>query len=197
VSKKIAQFLILFTTILLIIFFFKFYLTIEDKNSIEKKTNKNNQDVNDQVIDSDNSIIKGLKYEINLNKNNKYSITSNFNKIKYINNEEVVDMKEVTAVYVDKNNLPITITSDEAIYNNSTFNTIFKKNVKIDYQSNIITSNIINLDFKRDEINISENVKYFNEYGLMIADEIKIDLISKELFVYMKDAGKKVKFISK
>ena len=196
-SKKIAQFLILFTTVILIIFFFKFYLTIEDKNTIEKKTNINNQDVIDKVIDSDNSIIKGLKYEINLNKNNKYSIASNFNKIKYINNEEVIDMKEVTAVYVDKNNLPITITSDEAIYNNSTFNTIFKKNVKIDYQGNIITSNIINLDFKKEEINISEDVKYFNEYGLMIADEIKINLTSKELFVYMKDAGKKVKFISK
>ena len=179
-------------TFLLIFFFFKFYLVIEDENITEKKTNMNLQNTG-----SENSIIKGLVYEVNFDRNKKYLINSNYNKIEYIDSEEIVNMREVTAVFVDENNLTITINSDEAIYNNSTYNTVFKENVKINYQNNIIESDFLSLDTKKNEIYISKDVKYFNEYGKMIADEIKIDLISEEILIYMMDASKKVKFISK
>jgi hypothetical protein len=191
VRKKILQLLILFTVIILTFFFLKFYFIIDNEIVVKNKKNENTQ-----IVNNENSIIQGLKYEINLSKNKQYIITSNLSKINYINNEEVVSMEQVTGLFIIDNNLPIEINSDNANYNNSTYNTIFKNNVKINYQDNVIKSDKMTLDFKENKIKISENIKYFNDYGLMTADEIEIDLITKEVLIYMIESKKKVKFIS-
>lgn len=142
--KKILQLLILFTVIILTFFFLKFYFIIDNEIVVKNKKNENTQ-----IVNNENSIIQGLKYEINLSKNKQYIITSNLSKINYINNEEVVSMEQVTGLFIIDNNLPIEINSDNANYNNSTYNTIFKNNVKINYQDNVIKSDKNDSRFQR------------------------------------------------
>ena len=48
-------------------------------------------------------------------------------------------MQTVFAKFIDEKNLSLIITSDNAIYNNSNYNTKFSNNVKITYLNNEIT----------------------------------------------------------
>ena len=88
-------------------------------------------------------------------------------------------MYKVIAIFIDDTNIPITITSDEAIYNNSNYNTNFSKNIKHKYLDNIISSDKIDLNFQDNLITIYENVIYDGLKGSIIADNIKINLITK------------------
>ena len=81
---------------------------------------------------------KNLKYEVNLDHENRYIITAELSEISYENNNEMVEMQKVIAIFLDKNNIPTTITSDKAFFNSSDYDTKFRKNVNIEYLDNII-----------------------------------------------------------
>ena len=106
-------------------------------------------------------------------------------------------MQEVVALFIGESDIPIKITSDEAIYNNSTYFTSFKKNVKIEYLNNFITSNKIDLDFNNKNIIIKENVKYEGLQGSITSDNIQINLITKKIKMYMNEKNAKVKISTK
>ena len=57
---------------------------------------------------------------------------------------------------------------------------------------NIIFSNKIDLNFKENTILIYENVKYEGEQGTIRSDNIKINLITKKIQIYMNNKEKKV-----
>ena len=96
----------------------------------------------DQVenLENPNNLIKNLKYDVKFENNTQYTITSNLSEITYENDVEVVLMQTVKAIFKDKEDSILIITSDEAKFNNNTYNTHFKKNVKITYQDNSIQS---------------------------------------------------------
>ena len=106
-------------------------------------------------------------------------------------------MKVVTAVLTDENNITITVTSDDAIYNSTNYNSQFRNNVKIIYLDHIILSDKMDINFDENIANIYDNVFYEGVQGTLKSDNIKINLISKDIEIFMKESNDKVKIISK
>ena len=166
---------------------------------VEKEQPKVEIDIQEeqQVPNTENNLIKNLKYEVKLDQDNQYIITSDLSEITYENNFEVVKMQNVTAIFIDQSNIPIIVTSDHAIYNNSNYNTKFYDNGRIEYLNNFILSDNMDLDFNNNLITINENVEYNGIQGTIIADNVKIDLITKKIEIYMDDINDNVEITTK
>ena len=134
--KKAIQLILFLILIIISIIFYKIYLNEDTKPIVDLKTQENQND-----IVTENNLIKNLKYEVKLDQNNEYIITSDLSEITYENNIEVVRMQNVEAIFIDQSNIPLIVTSNQAIYNNSNYNTKFIENVRIEYLNNVILSN--------------------------------------------------------
>tara|TARA_B100000575_G_C23120608_1_gene648416 strand:- start:1601 stop:2176 length:576 start_codon:yes stop_codon:yes gene_type:complete len=189
--KKTVQSILFLFLILIAFLFYKTYFSSDNKiqtNLIDEK---------DQLeIEQENNLIKNLKYDVNFDNNRKYIITADLSELTYDQNVEVINMKKVIAIFIDENNIPLTITADEAIYNNSTYNTNFSNNIKIEYLNNIIISDKLDIKFSENIVSIYENVKYEGLKGIISADNVIIDLISKNIKINMYDKEKKIEVIS-
>ena len=153
--KKFIQLILFLFLIIISIIFYKIYFdNTKEPSTVSKIQNDNS------LTNTENNLIKNLKYEIKLNQDNQYIITSDLSEITYENNIEIVKMQNVEAIFIDQTNIPIIVTSDQAIYNNSSYNTKFNKNVKIKYLDNLILSDYMGLDFNNNLITINKNVKY-------------------------------------
>ena len=190
--KRIIQLILFFIIILTSIIFYQTYLKEIKKTSIiiDKTQNK-------IIEENQNNLIQNLKYEVRLDQNNQYIITSDLSEITYENDIEIVKMQKVTAIFLDGKNIPLTITSDKAIYNNSNYNTNFSDNIQIEYLNNVIISDKMDLDFKNNVINIFGNVQYDGIQGSVKTDNIKINLITKKIDIYMNKYNKNVEVITK
>ena len=100
-KKIIKLILFLLLTIILIIFYTVYF----GGNKNIKIDTSEEQSI---TVPKDN-LIKNLKYEVNLDKKNKYVITSNLSKITYENSVEVVKMQKVVAIFTDQENIPLII----------------------------------------------------------------------------------------
>ena len=185
--------ILLSVLLFILIIFYNLYFKEDDKVEIEKQISTNQISTN-QV---GNNIIKNLKYEITLNQNNDYIIEAELSELIYKDDVETVKMKKVEAFLIDKNNMPILVTSDDATYNNTNYYTNFKNNVEIKYLENIIYADNMTLDFKNNSISISDNVKYIGSDGVMKADNMKIDLITKKISIFMNNTSENVLINSK
>ncbi len=192
--------LILFSLIIFFsVIFYKIYF--KEKNSVDEKfevtPNLTLEESNNTSEESANNLIKDLKYSINLGQNNEYIINSDLSEITYKNDKsEIVNMQGVSAIIIDKNQVPIEITSDLAKYNNSNYETIFKKNVKIKYLNHEIFSDTMQFDFENQMIRIYKNVEYIGLLGHMSADNIDINLIINKIDIYMDGDKKNVELTS-
>ena len=91
-----------------------------------------------------------------------------------------------------KNSELIVITSNYGKYNTINYDTIFSKNVKIDYVDNIITGDYLDFSMLDNLLIISRNVVYKNLENTMKADVLEFDIKTKNTKIYMYDSKKKV-----
>ena len=197
--KKIIQLSLLFLLIIISILFYKTYFGLSEKNKIISSKEDINKDTNESSFTSDNqsNLIKNLRYNVNLDNNREYIIYSELSELRYENNVEIVKMEKVFGVFVDNTNLPINITSDSAVYNRTSSNTLFEKNVRIEYMDNLIMSDKLDLNFEKNIVSIYDNVVYEGIEGKMIADNIVVNLISKKIEIYMHNNLNKVEITMK
>jgi LPS export ABC transporter protein LptC len=181
--KKIIQLLIFVIVLISIFIFYKLYFY--DEVSIKlKKTSQIEEASSDKI---NNNTIENLKYNINLNEENSYSISSVSSEIKYVNNNEIVYMTKVEAIFLGKDKQPVKIISDFAVYNKLDNQTFFEKNVIIRYQSHSIFSNKMLINLKNNMANIYESVRYEGPNIELKADQINLNLITKKIDIYMDD----------
>ncbi len=191
--KKLIQ---LFIFLILIILSFLFYINFfkNDKTSdlreieLKEKTS---------LIESDNNLIKNLEYNVTFDNNTKYIINAELSELKYENGIEIVEMQYVTAIFNDKEGIPIIITSKNAIYNNSNYNTEFYDNVKVIYLNNKLLSERLNVNFSENIIKIYDNVVYEGLNGTIKSDNVKFDLITKNMEIFMQNNNEKVEISTK
>ena len=188
--KKLIQLSLTFFLIIISIIFYNTYFKKEEivvlKESQKTKDTKNN------LPQTTNNLIQNLKYEVNFGEKNNYKISSKLSELYYENDIEMVKMKDVIAVFEGKDNTIITLFADEAVYNNSNYNTNFKKNIRVEYLNNIIYSDKIDLEFNTNTITIYENVKYIGANGTLETDNLKINLITKKVDIYMENNNDEV-----
>ena len=193
--NRIIQLILFFVLVIIIYVFYSVYFKDKDKAEIQNtltvdvpKTQKEENLTNQEV----NNLIKNLKYEISIRENNDYKIQSELSEITYEGGSELILMTKVTAILTDENNNSVIITSDKARYNNTNYNTSFEDNVKIQYLNNIILADNMFLDFKENFISVKNNVKYNGSLGNLEADNIKINLITKKIDVFMNNTNENI-----
>ena len=97
--KRVIQ-LILISIVIISVYIFNNIYFSDDKNPVVDLDASSDQ-LSQQT---ENNLIKNLKYEVKLDKNNWYIITSGLSELTYIDNVELVEMREVIAKFIDKNN---------------------------------------------------------------------------------------------
>ena len=190
-NKKFIQLFLFFLLILISFFFYKKYFSSSEIAQNQDKTNK------EILIENENNLIKNLRYNVQFDNNTQYTITSELSEIFYKDDIEFVKMQTVFAKFVNEENIPLIIESDYAIYNNSNYNTEFSKNVKVSYLDNKITSKNLNLNFEENIVTIYNDVIYDGMQGLLKADNVIINLINKEMKIFMNELKNKVEIKSK
>ena len=91
----------------------------------------------------------------------------------------------------------IKIESDYGKYNVDNFDTIFSKNVIINYLDNKITGEYLDFSLDRNLMIISRNVVFTNLENTMKADVIEININTKDAKIFMYEKEKKVNIKSK
>ena len=201
------SFLQLFLFALLMIIFYFFYKSyfVDNKNIETSMVEENLKDplisqeeIIEQKKDTEykKNLITNLTYKVDLINAGNYEIKSGSSEIVYEDNSEIVLMKNVVAVFTDNKNNRIQITSDFASFNSSNYDTFFRENIKIKYENHIITSNKIDFNFVENTILIYENVIYTGSKEQIITDNIKINLITKDVQFYMNSQNEKIKITS-
>ena len=180
--KRLIQLSLFFLLFLIATIFYKSYFI----NKTPKKTinQKVNNDTNLPEM-SKNNLIKNLKYDVRLNDDSQYTITSDFSEILYEGNVESVYMNIVIAKFISSDGSVLTITSDKAIFNNNIYDTKFYDNVKILYLDHVIFSDKLDLNFTKNNVVIYDNVVYQGSQVDIITDNILINLITKNVEIFM------------
>ena len=193
-KKVLIQITLLVIIVLILAKIFTFYQSKKGKNLVLKEEDK--KEFLNENQDSELNIIKDITYLAKDDKENIFKIESKFGKI---NPEEpdIVLMDNVTALITLRNLEEILISSDHAIYNSKSYETNFYTNVKLSYIEHYITSKNIYLSFENNLVSISNNVIYKNLNNEMKADEIEMNLITKEIKIFMHDNEKKIQILSK
>ena len=190
--KSVYQLLLISLLILISIFFYKYYFkTYEQVNEVK------NEIINENLEENQNNLIKNLSYKARFDDNKQYIITAETSELIYENDIEIVKMQKVTAKFIDEKNSPLVIISEYAKYNNSNYNTEFSGNILIKYKDNTIKSDNLDLDFVKNIATVYNNVEFDGSVGFAKTDNIKIDLISKKINIFMNNSINKVKIIPK
>ena len=171
------------------IFYNNYFTDKTPKQAIKQKID---DDKNFPEMTDKNNLIKNLKYDVRLNDNSQYTITSDLSELLYDGDVESVSMNIVIAKFISSDGSILTITSDKAIFNNNIYDTKFIDNVKILYLDHVIFSDKLDLNFTKNNVEIYDNVVYQGVQGDIITDNILIDLITKNVEIFMNDPKNKV-----
>lgn len=184
IKKIYLQFFILLLAVLLSFFFYKTYIL---------KNNPKTQ-IKQSVIKQDvlNNTLENIEYISEDKKGNIFKITSKKGNIDTFN-DKITKMDDVKSEIKLINNDLITITSQNAIYDRETNNSIFYGGVNINYNENLISSNKLELLFNQNLMLISENVIYQSPNSRLNTDRIEISLDTKNVKIRMNKKNDKVK----
>ena len=182
------SFLILIVFIFVVFFYQKIFK--KDEKIISETT----------LIEKDNTynsnIIKDVRYTSIDVKGNEYVITASEGEIDF-SNSNIIFLTDVYATIILKNSNLLTISSSYGKYNSNNLDTIFSKNVIINYLDNKITGEYLDFSPRRNSMIVSKNIVYTNLKNILKADVIEIDLKTKDTKIYMYENKKKVKIQSK
>jgi len=190
--KHIIQLTLILIICALSYIFFKFFLNqsktekiIENHigSTIEKK-----QINNVESIEKKNNEIEKLSYFSEDFEGNQYKIiakTASSTTQNNNNNNTLLSGVSAEINFINKDKL--IINSDFAEYNQLNNNTIFKENVNIVYSIYEINSDVVNLDFEQNLIELYENIVFKNINNKLYADKVTLDMNNKNLKIFMND----------
>ena len=180
-NKKI----IIFSLLILIILIFVFYNEKEkDDVTLEKYNNL------DEIIQ--NNYIENVNYTYEDINGNSYIVNATKGEFDSENNQ-IIFMIDVSANLLMTDGTSLKITSDYGKYNISNTDTIFSKNITIEYLENRIYANYLDFSLSRNNLIISKDVLLKSKKNHLRADIIEIDIISKMIKILMHNHNDKVK----
>ena len=193
-KKKIVIFFFLIFTLFFLAFFIysKFNKNLKISETLQNKNTVVPQEEN-QI---NSNVIKDVNYVTRDADGNEYIVKASEGEIDF-NNDNILFLTNVKALIRLKNSSEITIISDFGKYNTNNFDTIFSKNVIINYLDNIIVGEYLDFSLERNSMIISKNVIYSNLENILIADVVEMDLKTKDTKIYMYENKKKVKIKNK
>ena len=191
-KKIILQVFLLFFILVSCVIFFNTYFKEENKNKKVEIKKKLSIKEEDKPSKEQANLIYDVVYKSNNESGNNYVILSKISELPK-KNSDLVLMEGVEAIINIKNSSPITIFSDKAVFNKTTYDTDFSDNVLIVYDDHYITSNNLDLFFQKNLAIISNEIIYKNLNTTLQADMIEINMLSKKSKIFMKDKKRKIK----
>tara|TARA_Y100001935_G_scaffold180397_1_gene149343 strand:- start:777 stop:1409 length:633 start_codon:yes stop_codon:yes gene_type:complete len=206
-KKNLIQIFLLVLLILIAFFIFNFsYKT--DKSLKSSKNIEFKKPVDTKSNDSKN-IIEDIRYTSNNSNGDIFEILAKYGEPNSkVNNLMFLTKVKANIILTNKSN--IKLTSDYANFNTKTFETTFIENVKIFRDDETIFGDELylvfdqpnevlenNLDADQNLIRISNNVIIKKPGNILKADVLEIDLISKNIKVFMNNKKDKVQGKSK
>ena len=186
----------LFLVVLLIlssVFFYQKFFNVK-VNLAEKKIKKESPN-NKKEIEKSN-LIESLRYISQDLIGNTYIINADSAKFEE-NKVDNIFLFNVNAEIIRKDNDAIKIYSDSANYNKKNNDTVFRKNVIIEYTDQIVKAEIVKLNFSKNLIEIIENVYFMNNDTKIYADKVELDYLRKKMRISMIDKNDNVQIFGK
>ena len=137
------------------------------------------------------NILKNVKYSARDINGNQLLIEAKEGEIDIVN-KNVIFLREVNASITLNNSENITITSKFGKYNINNYDTIFTKNVIINYLNNKITGEYLDFSLERNSLIASKNIIYTNKKNVLKADVITMNIKSKNIKIHMYEDKKRV-----
>ena len=177
-QKKIVLrifYVVIFFFILISIFYFNFK---KEKKIISSEI------VEEEIVEQENytssNILKNVKYTAQ-------DINGNQLMIEAMEGE--IDSSDKNVIFLTDVKASITLNNSDNINN---YDTIFSKNVIINYQNNKITGEYLDFSLERNSLIASRNIIYTNNKNILKADVITMDIKTKDIKVQMYEDKKKV-----
>ena len=187
-KKKILKILLILSLVLITLFVYLKYFKKDERMS---KPEKSKIKIKEEIIYKSN-IIKDINYNSRDLKGNEYILVAKEGEID-LNNSDIIYLTDVKAyIKLIKNSELIVITSNYGKYNTINYDTIFSKNVKIDYVDNIITGDYLDFSMMKNLLIISRNVVYKNLENTMNADVIELNTTTKDTKIFMYNSNEQV-----
>ena len=186
-KKNIIIFIIIFFLIVSLILYLQYFK--------EKKFKKVEISESESASYSSN-IMEDVKYSSKDAKGNEYIVNATYGEIDY-DKSNIIYLTNVIAFIKLKDSKNIEITSDYGRYNTDNFDTIFSKNVIINYLDNKITGEYLDSSIERNSMIISRNVIYTNLENILKSDVIEMNIDTKDTKIFMFKNNKKVNIKSK
>tara|TARA_B100001939_G_C16661496_1_gene496157 strand:+ start:99 stop:680 length:582 start_codon:yes stop_codon:yes gene_type:complete len=185
-KKKIVVLILIFIITIVGIFYFtnlkkNKVLIIDKKETIEDSYTSN--------------IIENVEYLSRDASGNEYIIRAKKGEID-LNNNDIIFLTDVSAIIKLNNSKEILIFANFGKYNINNFDTIFSKNVIINYSDKKINSEYLDFSIKRNSMIITKNVIYIDTENTLKTDVVEIDLKTKKANFYMYDRNKKINIIN-
>ena len=181
--KRIS--IIFFIVLIIGLFFFNY------KNKFQKKEVIKIDKVVEDETDYNSNIIEDVSYSSKDSKGNQYIIDAEEGEIDY-SDSNIIFLKNVKALIKLENGELVKITSNYGKYNTNNYDTIFSKNVIVNYTNNKITSDYLDFSINRNLMVISKNVIFTNLANTLNADVIEMDIKTKDTKIFMYEENKKV-----
>ena len=185
-KKNIIFFLIILLLISSLIIFIKY----SKKESVTQ--------IEEEVLEEPykSNIMEDVSYSSKDAKGNEYIVNASKGEIDY-DRPNIIYLTNVRAFIKLTNSNDVTITSDFGKYNTNNFDTIFSKNVEINYLDNKITGEYLDFSIGRNSMIISRKVVYTNLENILKADVIEINVTTKDTKIFMYKDNEKVNIKSK
>ena len=187
--ERIVKIFLIFLLILFVSIwvYSKYFKKVEVVETLEKSTK-------DTIYSS--NIMENVNYSSKDADGKEYIISATQGEIDYAN-PNIIFLIKVKALIKLKTSETITITSEYGKYNSENYDTIFSKNVKINYLDHEIMGEYLDFSLERNLMTISKKVTYSNLNNILKADVIEVDIESKNTRIFMYEKDKKVKIKNK
>ena len=192
-KKIIIQLFLLLTLLTITIFVFFFYF--KEKEILKENNIQMKKITEHKINEKTASLMKNMVYSFSDLNGNNYEILSEFGKVD-INDPDKIFMTNVLATIHLKNESPIKIVSKFANYNKNDHETEFFENVKIMYKIHKATSQNLNLSFKSNLVTMYNKIIYTKPGTKLFADQLQIDLLTKNSKIFMNNKFEKIKIIN-
>ena len=172
-------------TIFILILIIIFNLNQNSKELVEEK-----KDIVQEEIE-DSNVIKDVEYKSKDSSGNTYILKASEGIIDQSNNN-IIYLTSIKATIELKDYNSIDISSNFGKYNINNFDTIFSKNVIIEYLDNIIMGEYLEFSLNKNLMTISRNVVFKNNKSSLKADVIEVDIKTKDIKISMYEENKKI-----
>ena len=178
-----------------------FYISDNSVKKIEKSKSEE-KEIKDSPLGK--NVIENIEYSFNNSQGDVYLILADYGEVNS-KNSDLMFLTNVNASLTLVNNTVIILTSDYANFNTQSFETTFMNNVIVKRNVEVITGDELYLVLDKERNNVDDNTKIeeniirisnnviYKKPGYNLkADILELDLITKNIKIYMIDKQKKV-----